>query len=110
VSKRLVHFQRGRYPRFYADDCVTLLPDLVASVALMDVLADHPLQPILRERLAKDLWPHSAAPQARQSLRQALRSLIKIIGPGVVHGTRCWLVYQPDPARLVVHPAVKVDA
>lgn len=51
----------------------------VKSRALLAYLAAHAGQPIGRDRLADLLWERSGQDQARQSLRQALSSLRRVV-------------------------------
>jgi DNA-binding SARP family transcriptional activator len=48
--------------------------------ALLALLARHPGPPLEREVLAANLWPDAGPPQARGSLRQALKQLRRALG------------------------------
>ncbi|MFQ5565646.1 MAG: BTAD domain-containing putative transcriptional regulator, partial [Paracoccaceae bacterium] len=73
--------------------------------ALLALLARRPGQALEREALAARLWPDAFGPNARTSLRQALKQLRRLFGGSVAHAIRS------EGDSLVLDPALaEVDA
>src|SRR5437667_9010193 len=70
-------------------------------LALLAVVAGHGAHGLTRDKLLAYLWPESDTPRARNSLKQALFSLRRILGP-------CALVSSGDVVRLDP-TAIQVD-
>ncbi len=71
-------------------------------LALLALVAGHGAYGLTRDKLLAYLWPESDTPRARNSLKQALFSLRRIVGP-------CALVSSGDIVRLDP-AAIDVDA